>query len=758
MPETLFTTLFKVRPVVFEDGRFAFEAGHPYAVLVLGAALLVGTAALYHRQRGRLGPRWVALLAILRGLAVALLVFVLLRPVLKISTAVPGESFLAVLIDDSRSMQLAGDGPVSRGAQAAETFLAEGSALRRRLEDRFLVRYYRFSDAAARIDPSRPLAFEGSSSRLGSALEQVRRDLAGVPLAGAVLVTDGADNSDQGITEPLLQLASRAVPVYAVGLGEERFRRDVEIGRVEAPQRLLKGSAFTADVTVEQVGFDGETLALHVEEDGVLVARRDVPFGRGQATASVRVNLEADHEGAVRFRFSIAGAGDEPIVENNVRELLVRVEDRRERILYVEGEPRFEVKFLRQAVDGDENLEVVVLMRTAEEKYLRLGVEDPLELLSGFPSTREELFAYSGLVLGSVEAGFFTDNQLRLVEELVGQRGGGLLLLGGRRSFAAGGYRGTPLESLSPLVLEEPEESYLAEVAVRPTAAGREHAVLQLGADAKATEERWKTLPPLTSLHPLRRTKPGASLLLTGAPAAEESGGDLVVLASQRYGRGRVIALNVQDSWLWQMQTSLEDKTHERLWRQMLRFLVSSAPRQVALETSGSLVAPGEEVTLRAEVKDKAFLGLNGARVEAAVTDPAGRTETVRLEWTVERDGEYRGTFVPDQRGPYEVRVLAEHEGRSVGRDEARLLAVEPTAEYFGAEMNAPLLRRIAEETGGRFYTAEDVGSLAEDARYTRSGKTVIETCELWDMPVVLLLFLAWLSAEWVLRRRRGLP
>ncbi len=768
--ETLFTTLFKYRPVVFEDGRFAFEAGRPFVVLTLGLALALVTVVIYLRQRPRVGNRLVAFFAALRLLAMALFVFVLLRPVLRISTAVPGENFLAVLIDDSRSMQLAGEGSASRGSQALGAFTAETSELRRRLEERFTLRYYRFSDTVTRMDPARPLAFEGRLSDLGSALEHVRTDLAGVPLAGAVLVTDGADNADARLTEPLLQLASRAVPVYTVGLGEERFRRDVELGRIEAPKRLLKGSAFTVDVMVEQEGFDGETLVLNVEENGALVATRDVTFGRGQGATSVRLNLQADDEGAMGYRFSIAGDERERITENNARDLLLQVEDRREKILYVEGEPRFEVKFLRQAVAEDKNVQVVVLQRTAEKKYLRLGVDDPLELLSGFPSTREELFAYRGLILGSVEAGFFSDNQLRIIEEFVSQRGGGLLLLGGRRSFAAGGYQGTPLESLSPIVLEDPSagEGFLAEVTVRPTQPGLAHAVLQLGADPEASQERWQTLPPLTSRHPLYRTKPGASLLLTGSPAAialdedsqEIRADELAILASQRYGRGRVIAFTVQDSWLWQMHADipLEDMTHERLWRQMLRWLVSTVPRQVALETSGSLVAPGEPVTLRAEVKDAAYLGLNGARVEATVIDPTGRVETVPLEWTVERDGEYEGTFVPGMLGPYEVSVSAEHAGQSVGSDEVRLLASESTAEYFGAEMNAPLLRRIAEETGGRFYTAENASDLAEDARFTKSGKTVVETCELWDMPVVLLLLLGWISAEWGLRRRRGLP
>lgn len=753
--EPLFSFLFKYRPVVFEDGRFAFEAAWPSAVVLGALAVAALSGAAYLRHRGRLGRRVVLLIG-LRALAVALVACALLRPVVRISAAVPGENFLAVLLDDSRSMRLADDGERSRGDRARAAFAGDASELLRRLRERFTLRYYRFAGAAARLDPAAPLAFDGRATDLGGALERVRQDLAGVPLAGAVLVSDGADNSGAELSEPLLRLKASGVPVYTVGVGDERFDPDVELARVEGPDRVLAGSAFAVDVTVRQRGYDGRSVTLTTERDGAIVATQDVAFAAGPATTA-RVHLDADDEGVHRYRFSVVPGEGERISENNVREALVTVEDRREKVLYVEGEPRWEVKFIRSALAGDDNVHVVVLLRTAENKFLRLGVDDPLELVAGFPATREELFAYQGLILGSVEAGFFTADQLEIVEEFVSQRGGGVLFLGGRRSFAAGGWAGTPLAAVLPVVLGEPAAEGVVEVRVLPTLEGRASSALRLAASPEDSQERWETLPPLTTRHPLTALKPGASLLLAGTPAG--GGDDLVVLAGQRYGRGRAAALTVQDTWLWRMHGDipLDDPTHERFWRQLLRWLVDAVPRQVTLETSGGLVVPGEPVTLEADVRDAGHLGLNGARVTATVTDPTGEERTLPLEWTVENDGEYRASFVPEQLGPYEVRLTAEHAGETVGVDTARLVAADLPTESFGAEMNAPLLRRIADETGGRFYRADDVDGLAEDARYTESGKTVIETRELWDMPIVLLLLLGALGGEWLLRRRWGL-
>ena len=124
---------------------------------------------------------------------------------------------------------------------------------------------------------------------------------------------------------------------------------------------------------------------------------------------------------------------------------LIDVRDAKERILYFEGEPRFEMKFLRRAVADDKNLEVVALQRTADNKYMRILDGEPEELVGGFPKTREELFAYRGLILGSVEAGAFSGDQLQMIADFVDRRGGGLLMLGGARSFGEGGYGGTPV-------------------------------------------------------------------------------------------------------------------------------------------------------------------------------------------------------------------------------------------------------------------------------------------------------------------------
>jgi hypothetical protein len=249
--------------------------------------------------------------------------------------------------------------------------------------------------------------------------------------------------------------------------------------------------------------------------------------------------------------------------------------------------------------------------------------------------------------------------------------------------------------------------------------------------------------------------KPGATVLLSALDSKKQ---DQVVLASQRYGRGKAIALPIQDSWQWRMTPKLPvtDTTYATFWRRLARWLVDDVPDKVMLTMTQDRVDPGQPMTLTAEVLDPQYNGINDARVIATVTAPSGKTSEVPLEWTVEHDGEYRSSVVPDEEGLYTVRLAASRESKDLGNATAFVRSTSADNEYFDATMRAPLLRRIAEETGGRFYT-NDVSTLPEAISYSGRGVTVVEERDLWDMPAVLLLLIGMTAGEWAYRRGRGL-
>lgn len=472
--DRIFEFLFKYRPLLFQEGEFTFASPWPVLIVLGGVAVVTMPALLTYGAARGASSRWDrGVMAALRLGLVAILVFILFRPTLILTSVVEDRNFVGVLIDDSRSMGITNQDGVARSDFVQSNFGSEGSELLTALSERFTLRFFRFSRDASRLNDMADLSYSGTATNLGNALVRAQEELAGVPISGLVVLSDGADNSGEALAESLLPLQAGGVPVYTVGLGEEELSPDVQVSRVEMPRTVLVGTSLVVDVIVSHRGYSGQTVQLTVEDTGLLLASEDVTFGRDGEPVVARVRIEAQDAGPRLLRFQVSVQEGERVTENNARNALVNVVSDSEKILYFEGEPRWEVKFLRRAVSEDDNLQVVVLQRTAEGKFLRLDVDGPEELEAGFPRTREELFRYRALVLGSVEASFFTHDQLDMIADFVSRRGGGLLFLGGRNAFAEGGYQGTRLAEVLPVFLDDELSSgggpYFDELFITPT-------------------------------------------------------------------------------------------------------------------------------------------------------------------------------------------------------------------------------------------------------------------------------------------------
>lgn len=759
--DALFEFLFKYRTLAFEQGDFLFAAPASLRLWLGVAGVLAASAvATYTIARGRATVADRGVMAGLRVALIAVLVYCLMQPTLVISTVVPQQNFVGVLIDDSRSMDLENADGSLRSDFVREAFDPEQSTLLDGLAERFVLRFFRFSDIADRIDGPGELTFDGTHTNIGRALDAAREELAGVPLSGLVVVSDGADNDARPLTEALVPLQAADVPVFTVGVGDESVEPDIQLGRVDLPREVLEGSNLMVDLVVTQRGYGQRSVPIIVEGSGQILAEETVDLGPDGEPVVARIGFQLETAGPQRLEFRIPTQDGERLEQNNVRDAWVDVRGDAEKILYFEGEPRYELKFMRRAVEDDDNIQLVTLNRTAESKFYRLSLTDSTELEFGFPTSREELYRYRALVLGSVEASFFTHDQLQMIADFVSDRGGGLLFLGGHDAFAEGGWAGTPVEEVMPVVLGAPaggEQGYFNEVKVDPTPAGLAHPAVQLDEEPQNVRARWDSLPPLTVVNPIYEVRPGATTLLEGVHL---SGGDnQIVLAFQRYGRGTSIALTPQDTWLWQMHwsVSLEDQSHEAFWQQMLRWLVDGVPDAISVTMAQERVEPGESVRLLANIRDSTYIDMNDATVVARVTSPSGVVDELPVEWTVEADGEYAVEFRPTELGDYQIELSAEREGTSMGSDIAYLHTAESDAEFYDSGRRTSVLQRIADETGGQFYTPEDVATLPEDITISGSGVTLSEEHDLWDMPALFITLLLLMGAEWGYRRIRGL-
>jgi uncharacterized membrane protein len=767
MLESVFQLLFKYRPAVFAEGELAFGFAGPAVIALVVAAVALGLALYTYRSVGaHSSARDRVVLATIRAAAVVVVLVCLFRPMLLVSAPVPQRNFVGVLVDDSRSM-LISDGSGPRADVVRNALGTSDSSLIAALRERFQVRLFRFGANLQRIQDASALDFAASETKVGDAIVGARQELDAVPLSGLVVLSDGADNAGQAVEDELLALRARAVPVFTVGIGAEQFRKDAEIERVELPRQVLLGSSFVANVLIRQRGYEGERVPLVIEDGGKVIAREEIELPPDGASVPVRVSVTARDAGARTLRFHIPQQPDELVTQNNERLALLEVRYRREKILYVEGEPRHEVRFIRDAVEADTNLQLVVLQRTAENKYLRLNVDGPTELAGGFPTSRAELFRYRAIVLGSIEASAFTPDQLRMMADFVSVRGGGMLFLGGRRAFSEGGFAGTPLADIMPMFLDgdavADSLTPFTELAVRVTPAGITHPATQHAAP-KGPRRRNDTTDlspivrvPVTSVNRVARLKPGAVTLLEGnAGRARQP-----VLVYQRYGRGLSVALPIQDSWLWYMHADVpvDDPAYRTLWRQLLRWITSDTPDQLKVGASVDRVRPGGAVSIRAELADSTFIRRNDARLVARVYAPSGAIKEVPMEWVVDRDGEYQASYESEDQGVHTVRVITTggKPGERMLEDSTFVAVADLNAEFYGAEMRRPLLQRIADETGGKFYTPATMASISEDIALTNRGVVVINQMDLWDMPVVLVLLIGLLGAEWAFRRHRGL-
>jgi hypothetical protein len=759
--ESAFTFLFKYPPRLFGRGELVLAPVVPVWLILLAILGSIALVTVAYRQLRGISRVDRLVLGTLRALAMALVLACLLRPTEVLSSAVAQRNVLAIVLDDSRSMRVSDVGGASR-TQAMRREFSDTSALVRRLASRYNVRTFRFAAEPTPAPPTTPLDASGGRTDLAAALDGVRSDLAGVPVAGVIVVSDGADNAGGDLGASLLALKARRVPVYTVGVGQERFSRDLSVTSVTAPPSVLAGSTVLIDAALSVRGAGGEKTTITAEADGRIVATQEITLPKRGDVVRARLRVPPLPAGSYRLTVRARPITGELVAENNVFSTVLDVRPGPARVLYVEGEPRPEFAFLRRAVAGDSAVQVVGLMRSAEHKFLRLGVRDSAELLAGFPTRREELFRFRAVILGSVESSFFTGDQLRMLADFVSQRGGTVLALGGRSALAEGGYAGTPLAEALPVLLNAPKADTGAapmELTIRPTVAGRAHAALQLRDGDAANAARWDSLPPLTSVNHLGGLRAGATTLLVGRSGEGRDATDVPVLAYQRYGRGMGIVLGVQDSWLWRMHASIpiEDATHATFWRQMLRWTVEGVPDQVEIAAVPGRVAPGEPIELRARVVDSTFAPIGQADVVARVTTPTGALVDVPLERSRSGDGTYTGRYVPPERGSYAFAASARAGRDSLHSAAGALLADDQGADVEQAELRTGLLRQVANETGGKYYPLSQAAHLADDVNYTESGVTQRDAHDLWDMPIVFLLLVTLLGAEWFYRRRRGL-
>ena len=757
--------LFGHEQAVFTNGRFGFDVRPGVFLLVL--IVLLAAAFIYFiylRPRLRLSKGTAATLIALRIALLTLLVTLLLRPVVVVSSVIPRSSYVAIVVDDSVSMKLRDmpDGS-ARIDSVKQALLSSGqNSFLNRLDAKFKTNLYGFSSGLNRLKGGDDLFAEGRTSDLAGALEETIKRSSGMPLSAVVLATDGASNVPRDLAATLRELRARDIPVFTVGVGNTARPMDAELTRINIPRRVLVGSRVNIETYVGLSGYQATKVLLGVREDGRAIKTEEVNL-RGNDTQAVNLEITPTTPGIHRYTVEITPLDGELTVENNKQDSLVEVIAGPLRLLHVEGEPRWELGKIRESLAlNEKNITLVSLQRTGENKFYRQGISNQTELATGFPTTEEELFSYHGLVIGSVEAGFFTADQLRSIEAFVARRGGGLLAVGGRLAFDGGKYKGTTIDDLLPVSLTggpvDDANSFAPIYKPILTGAGQTHPITRLQDDRGANQKAWNELPPISVSQVLANVKPGASVLLEARRV--EAGGPQTapLLVQQRYGRGQTLALTASDTWRWRMRMDSKNNAHETFWRQMLRYVVSNTPNQIEIGAEKDVYSMDDTVNIVADIRDKKFNPVGDAQATARVTKPSGLVLDVPLKFTTLNNvNTYAGEFKADELGDHRIELIGNSAGLGPLSARSSILVSDLNREYYSAAQNSDLLKRISAETGGKYYTPAEAQSLLDDLTYRQTPYSERVTKDLWDMPINFMLIVGLLSAEWFLRKREGL-
>ena len=749
--------------------------------------------------------RWAC--PILKTIGVAALGLCLLEPLWSGQRVKPGANLFAVVADNSQGLQIHDNGAArNRGEALRELLTARRGDWQESLDDNFEVRRYFFD---ARLQPTKDfgeLDFNGRSSRIGSALRTIEERYRNRPMAGILLFTDG--NATDLRTAPDL---TGMPPIYPVVLGSSDPIRDIAVDQVHTTQTDFEDAPVSIQADVSARGYEGQAVTAQLSDPaGKMVAEQTLTPGKQDDLLPFRFQFRPQKQGLCFYRFNVRARSElgrrepesvssEATLANNTTVLVVDRGHGPYRILYVSGRPNWEFKFLNRALQEDDQLQLVGLVRVAKrepkfnflgragessnplfrgfnnqapeevERYdqpvlVRLNTRDELELRAGFPRKPEDLYGFHAVIVDDLEADFFSGDQATLLQKFVSERGGGFLMLGGMETFQQGKYQRTPIGDMLPVYLDRVDETNSGPWRYDLTREGYLQSWARVRDNEADEKARLQTMAPFNVLNRVREAKPGASIIATATDPAGHSYPALVV---QRFGRGRTAALTLGDFWHWGFHDAEAHHDMDKAWRQMMRWLVTDVPNRVELAAEPQADDPNGAVLLQVRVRDPKFLPLDNAtvslQVQAVMADPAAGAQTNALHLPVEPSGNepglYQATFVPRATGGYQATaVVTNSDGVEVGHAAAGWSTDLAAEEFRSLSPNLPLLESIARKTGGQVLHPSDLNRFTRELPHLKAPVMEAWTYPLWHTPAMFAFALACLISEWGLRRWKGLP
>lgn len=584
-----------------------------------------------------------------------------------------------------------------------------------------------------------------------------------------VLFSDGQHNTQSAPIALAKELGDRRIPVYALGYGKTTSPPDMAMVSVEAPETVFFEDRVSGTLVLRDEMPPGEEYRVKVESRGKVVwektlvtARRHLvrlPFdfavselvreAQGAASATERRTVVP-----LSFQASIVPVSGEREVRNNASDFLVRATTLKRRILLLDGRPRWDTLYVRNLFERDTRWQVNALLLGGADVSERWPRGDKAGM---FPSSRELLNEYDAVVLGDLPQRALTETEWEWLTDYVGKRGGGLLFVDGQRRHLAAHVTGSPGSVGALLPVEFPggdTGQTVPEGHLELTERGRSLGVFALDPGPGDPAAVWRQLRPPQWLSRVRALPGSETLLELAGPAGRQP-----ALVWRQFGAGRVGYLGFDETWRW--RSDVAEKFQDRFWNQLLPALAepvfAAGDEKLSLDTDRFKYPVGGIAEIRVRAREALRERVAGRELRAVLWRDGQRVATVAL--SAEREGSdlLRGRTAPLESGAYWVAVeSAKGEGELPLRVSFEV-GSQAVGELAELSLNEELLKRVAEESGGKYLREEFGSQLKEMLSALETGRVVVTETVLWQsywwFSAVLLL----LSLEWILRKRLGL-
>ncbi len=762
-------------------------AGWNLMLIAVGVMLVV-----YVYRREAHSQRLRLVLGSIRAALLGLVLLLLNRPILTLGQARTEPSVLAVLIDDSLSMRVRDGGGAADSATrleaAGKLLCGDDAALLKTLAKKHTVRLYCFAGDAepiaavettgehskipantdAAVKAIEHLKPEGQSTQVLPSILSVLQDLQGQRVAGVVVLTDGRDVPTRNAGDALDALKNYGVKVYPIGIGSDQPAKTIEVESVVAEDTAFKGDIVNVKAIIRSSGYEPNHPVKVMLKDQKTGAELS---GVDGAVAEKIVNLNSDQPTQVELQWQTGEVGTKDLAvaverqpgelddDANVRTLQVSVLDAKISILFVDGYPRWEYRYLKNELIRDKTMSVSCLLASADADFAQEGSKP----IRRFPQSIEELMDYDVVVFGDVDPRYFTDTQLQLVSDFVSKKGGGFAMVAGPQ-WSPQAYVNTAIEPILPVAISHVQTDN-GDVDItegfRPvlTQVGQDSSIFRFFADRNENQEYLKNgIQPIFWYCRGVTAKAGVGEVYAEHPNdVGPDGHKAPLLVLGRFGAGRTLFSAIDDSWRWRFYTG--ESVFDTYWVQQLRYLARSrkiGQRQLALATGKPVYELGSQARISLRILDPILLQQLPDQLRVEIRNeaaaPVGFANLLRQDG---QSGLYVASFTADRLGKFTV-----HLPPIAGQVDMMDVPMEvslPRLELADPRVDRTQLSRLASETLGAAIEPSDAAQRLALIPSAAKVIPVISGRPLWDAPLTMGIFVLLIATEWIVRKVYGM-